>query len=695
MNLSPKTIIDERFEIVCLIGQGGTGQVYKAQQKGLDRLVAMKFLLPDIFVDAEMRTRFEREGKILSALNHPNISGFYHFGFRDQFPYIVMEFIEGQSLSKVFQDGPMSWRRAVKIALQICDAVGHAHQHGFIHRDLKPGNILLVDGTEDIVKVVDFGLAGSSAFDGGRLTSSGVLIGTANYMSPEICRGMKADERSDIYALGCILYEAIAGAPPYSADSPIGVIHQHAVANIPLIGHAIEDSTLPQSLQETIAKAMAKERDQRQRSMDQLSMELRASLSDVRPARACKTSRVSGGIMRRCLVALGMIAVLTGCIFALLNKSSMYPAASRSNLDKALRPISDTAMLNQIITSRKYAKYSEALRLIALLTKTRRAAAPDMVLCLAHLEKANILATLNRPFKQPNSSAVKKETLDECAAGLSYGTANEQKLKPTAIAYTIMADLEGDGQKSLANYCTAAKILSDAPYFPLEQNLQQSALQDLQQHIGVNLNYAYQNTGAKAQQKALLLSLLRQEPDNLLWKGMLARYYVHNGETEKGIRLAQSMEEQFPDKEQTVNCLIDVLFEAGRTNEALQIIQAKETAADLEIRKIEPALQSENFSDGNFVRYTFSPNAGGRRTLYDRAKRSTGQMYFILSNGEYARGHIANGLRLQEKASLYENAEQLRHSVVDLNTMEVEYPEFAAQLDAMRKKLQGMIHDRS
>ncbi len=257
------TLVDSRYEIIEQLGEGGIGTVLKARELGTERIVALKMLHLTLVGDKESLERFKREGAVLSLLEHPNILRCYRFGvWSDRLPYISMEFIDGLPLNKI---GPVTHTRALSIAKQICIAMAHAHEHGVVHRDLKPANIIVVRQAEsDIIKVVDFGLAKvlpSAARVSQHLTQTGALLGSIYYMSPEQCLGKKADARSDIYSLGCMLYELLNGAPPLVAETPVGMMHMHANID-PKPLHDRETG-----INATVMRAMAKNPDRRFQSM--------------------------------------------------------------------------------------------------------------------------------------------------------------------------------------------------------------------------------------------------------------------------------------------------------------------------------------------------------------------------------------------------------------------------------------------
>lgn len=227
VNFSPGTIIDERYEIIEPIGEGGMGSVFRARELELDRTIAIKFLQLSMSGDEVSCSRFLREGKILSALVHKNILACYRYGlWQGRVPYIAMEFLAGKSLRSVLKENTrLPWQQVIEIALPVCDAMQTAHQNGIIHRDLKPDNIVLIDDAAK-VKVLDFGLARIIVVTEGELsqhlTHTGALVGSVHYMSPEQCSGKRADARCDIYSLGCILYELLVGAPPWRRTTRLG-----------------------------------------------------------------------------------------------------------------------------------------------------------------------------------------------------------------------------------------------------------------------------------------------------------------------------------------------------------------------------------------------------------------------------------------------------------------------------------------
>src|SRR5215203_1636596 len=251
---APGTILRERYRLDSEIGRGGMGTVFRATDLELQREVAVKLLSAQ---NSDSRERLLREARAAAALNHPHIVTIHDVGEVSGFPFLVMELVTGPRLS---QARPTDFSRVVAIAVQICDALEHAHNNRIVHRDLKPDNVLLSGtGESGNIKLADLGLALPSY--GARISRVGVIVGTAAYMAPEQALGQTVDGRADLYALGVLLYELTTGRVPFTGDDPLTVVSQHVHA--PVVPPRVLRPDLPRGLETIIVRLLAKDPAQR------------------------------------------------------------------------------------------------------------------------------------------------------------------------------------------------------------------------------------------------------------------------------------------------------------------------------------------------------------------------------------------------------------------------------------------------
>ena len=218
-------VYNDRYEILRPIARGGMAEVYLARDQLLDRPVALKVLFPELSTDPSFVERFRREAQAAANLSHPNIISVYDWGEEDGTYFIVMEYVDGQPLSNILRsEGPLLPDRAAAIGASVAAALAFAHRGGVVHRDVKPGNILI--DAHDQVKIGDFGIARAASAKE-NLTQTGAVMGTATYFSPEQAQGLAVDPRSDVYALGVVLFEMVAGRPPFQGDNPVSVAYKH------------------------------------------------------------------------------------------------------------------------------------------------------------------------------------------------------------------------------------------------------------------------------------------------------------------------------------------------------------------------------------------------------------------------------------------------------------------------------------
>ena len=272
-------LVDTRYEVIALLGEGGMGHVYEVRHVALDRHFAMKVLRRELARDEDLADRFIQEARATASVRHPNVVEITDFGkLPSGVPYFVMELLVGETLGQVIKSGgPIPARRAVRIICQVAGALGSAHAAGIVHRDLKPDNVFLVGGVSggtasDDVRVVDFGAAkiiGSS-----RITREGIVFGTPHYMSPEQASGQTVDHRADIYALGVIMYEMFTGRVPFEADTYMGVLTQHMFVR-PLRPSQVSPAARGLGAVEEITMVcLAKKREERYGSMEELAAAL-------------------------------------------------------------------------------------------------------------------------------------------------------------------------------------------------------------------------------------------------------------------------------------------------------------------------------------------------------------------------------------------------------------------------------------
>jgi serine/threonine-protein kinase len=292
--------LSDRYELGEILGFGGMSEVHLARDVRLHRDVAVKVLRADLARDPSFYLRFRREAQNAAALNHPAIVAVYDTGEAETpsgpLPYIVMEYVDGITLRDIVHtDGPMPPQRAIEVIADACQALNFSHQHGIIHRDVKPANIMI--SKTGAVKVMDFGIARAIADSGNSVTQTAAVIGTAQYLSPEQARGDAVDARSDVYSLGCVLYEILTGEPPFVGDSPVAVAYQH-VREDP-IPPSQRHEGISADLDAVVLKALAKNPDNRY----QTAAEMRADLIRVHNGEPPEAPKVLTAAERTSLLA--------------------------------------------------------------------------------------------------------------------------------------------------------------------------------------------------------------------------------------------------------------------------------------------------------------------------------------------------------------------------------------------------------
>ncbi|MFG2805272.1 serine/threonine-protein kinase [Streptomyces massasporeus] len=275
-------VLAERYELIEEAGRGGMGQVWRATDRELGRVVAVKILPPELTRHEEFRVRFRREARTIASLSHRNIAVLHDVGedVRDSgetTPFLIMEFIDGRTVADALAAGPFTVERALDVGRGIAEALAHSHGQGLVHRDIKPSNVMLT--SEDGVKVLDFGISKVVAETTTRLTATGMTVGTPAYLSPEQLTGGGVDGRSDQYSTGCLLYELLTGRPPFSGDSPFAVMHQH-ISKEPVAPSELRP-LIPAAVDEVVLRALSKDREQRFADMGEMQQALARAGSGV------------------------------------------------------------------------------------------------------------------------------------------------------------------------------------------------------------------------------------------------------------------------------------------------------------------------------------------------------------------------------------------------------------------------------
>jgi beta-lactam-binding protein with PASTA domain len=447
---SPQHLSD-RYELGEILGFGGMSEVHLARDLRLHRDVAVKVLRADLARDPSFYLRFRREAQNAAALNHPAIVAVYDTGEAQTaagpLPYIVMEYVDGVTLRDIIHnDGPMPPRRALEVIADACQALNFSHQHGIIHRDVKPANIMISNA--GAVKVMDFGIARALADGGNSVTQTAAVIGTAQYLSPEQARGEQVDARSDVYSLGCVLYELLTGEPPFVGDSPVAVAYQH-VREDPL-PPSHKHAGISAELDAVVLKALAKNPDNRYQS----AAEMRADLVRVHSGEKPEAPKVLTPAERTLMMASrpgrsGATATPTGYD---------YSALRGSPVGRWLVVASVLAILTVVVT------------LVINLAggKTRSIQVPDV---RGQVSADAIAALQNKGFKvrtqqKPDSTVPPDHAIGTDPAGASTVAAGDE------ITLNVSTGPEQREVPSVAglSYADAVKRLSEAGFGKFKQS---------------------------------------------------------------------------------------------------------------------------------------------------------------------------------------------------------------------------------
>lgn len=334
------TIVDDDLVLVELLGEGGMGVAYRGRQKSLNRDVCVKFMRSQNMTDGDWLERFKREANALSKLRTEHIVSVYFVGvWNHAYPYMVMEFLEGVPLGKLLAEG-LEWRRVCDLMIQVCDTLHQVHSQGFVHRDLKPDNIFITrrDGAE-FVKLLDFGLCSGATAQ--QLTRTNEILGSVHYMAPECFREPQRTLSVDIYALGCTMFQMLAGVPPFVDESPVAIAYKHANERFPELPETAAEPDVRNVLNGFLRKTCAKKSDERFRTCAEMSAVLRQTveggprntLLTLLPPTAEPQSRVAPNAGRKFAIILVVLVGLFVTMFAL------YPVQVKSATARAVDEI--------------------------------------------------------------------------------------------------------------------------------------------------------------------------------------------------------------------------------------------------------------------------------------------------------------------------------------------------------------------
>lgn len=321
-------LFGNRYEIGQMIGTGGMADVYIGEDQRLSRKVAVKVLRSDLARDPSFVARFRKEALAAAGLNHPGIVAVYDSGEEGLNSYIVMELVTGHTLREELSDrATLTVDRSLEIIEGVLDALSYSHHNGIIHRDIKPGNIMLSEFGD--VKVMDFGIARAMDDIGATMTSTWNVVGTAQYLSPEQATGEAADLRSDIYSVGCLLYELVTGQPPFTGDTPVAIAYQHVSADFVLPSAINPD--LDENIDKIITVALAKDPADRYQSADLMLADIRRAMKGQNV-----TTKIRRIVPRRNFLVLGgafaAFVLLVGLAFNLFNSSAPQPSLQIPNV---------------------------------------------------------------------------------------------------------------------------------------------------------------------------------------------------------------------------------------------------------------------------------------------------------------------------------------------------------------------------
>lgn len=527
-----------QYELREQAGRGGMANVYKAFQPGLERFVAVKVMLGHLVTDAEFVERFRREARAVAQLRHPNIVNVFDFGVEHDIYYMVMEFIKGENLKAYIANNPtgLSLDEALRITSQLADALDYAHKAGMVHRDVKPANILFADDSHQQAILTDFGIAHILSQPG--LTTSGAMIGTPAYLSPEIASGNTADERVDIYGLGIILYEMLTGRVPYEADTPMAVIMKHV--NAPLPSPTAFGRPLPEEVEGIILKAMMKNPAERYQTAGEMKAAIdsaRAHLTKVAtPAPAIErttlgsnaapnmspppvveqaTTQLRKTTSRSPLIWVGLgAAVVVIALLVVFSQPSAAPDEAASMTSTAAS--NQVAAESTLIASETTQPTANATLTDISATQVASASVADVSPRMAELREAGLLSGLT-PLQDEIDTLILDGQADVAREQLNQMLETNPDNVDTLVARSLLLALIADASEAMADADRAVELAPDSPlgYIARSEAFRHWTVADYTAALG-------------AAQQALAIA---PENPEALWRASRAEADVDNYET--------------------------------------------------------------------------------------------------------------------------------------------------------------------
>ena len=559
-----------QYLIMEQIGQGGMGVVWKARDTSLDRDVALKVLPPDEYGTPSRKERFTREARAASALNHPNIITIHEINSADGLDFIAMELVRGQTLAALLRNGPLPINQALSYAVQITDAVGRAHAAGIVHRDLKPGNVMVTD--DDLVKILDFGLAkvtDTSARAANvdtrlALTQAGITMGTLGYMSPEQAIGGVVDSRSDVFAVGVIMFEMLTGALPFNAASELEVLHKLHFSQPPAVQSLRPDT--PAAVAAVIAKCLAKLPDERYSSLSEVTTALRNSMTEPGTASWTTPRRAewpaawsTGGASRHTkaiTIALLLIAGAAGLWWRVRDpkpvttgKAATPPPAAAVPSDPYGLTTNAAALL---VRQDKEGNVEQAITLL------ERALGQDKTFALAYAHLSD--AYLRKHQTNPDGQWLRQSR-----------EAAEQALQlnpDLAVGWQALGFVQFHAGQRKDAEATLRKAAEMDPVNPIP-------------HVGLGITLLAGNEDVRAE--AAFKEAVRLGPDQWRTHGELAQFYFRRARYPEAIAEWEAARHLTPDNVLVLRNLGAAYYLAGRPDEAASILQRA-----LEVRPAAP-----------------------------------------------------------------------------------------------------------